>query len=164
VVPTREWLESELRTAILTAYEKDKLLLGSDASERSIMFRIGHYLAPAIEERWRYLSVDLEYNRRADEMAKKRVRGLGSDPNKQRFVFPDLIVHDRTSKDNNILIVEAKKTSADVADVQYDYEKLKAYKQYLMYQYAVYIEFGTQPRWQWFETDRELRSVAGSSA
>ena len=64
-----EWLEDHLRRAILTACEHDRVLFGRDASERSIMFRIGRYLAPAVEERWPgELWVDCEYNRIADEL------------------------------------------------------------------------------------------------
>jgi hypothetical protein len=60
----REWLEDELRRAILTACEDDTVLFGRGACERSIMFRIGQYLAPVVEERWPgQLWVDCEYNR-----------------------------------------------------------------------------------------------------
>ena len=47
-----EWLEDELCRAILMACEDDTVLFGRDACERSIMFRIGRYLAPAVEGRW----------------------------------------------------------------------------------------------------------------
>jgi hypothetical protein len=64
--PTQEWLRSELGRAILAAceYEGDRVLIDRDSSERSIMFRIGRYLAPVIEDcHPRHLWVDLEYNR-----------------------------------------------------------------------------------------------------
>ena len=63
----REWLEDELRRAIVTTCEDDTVLFGRHASERSIMFRIGRYLAPVVEGRCPgQLWVDCEYNRIAD--------------------------------------------------------------------------------------------------
>ena len=151
------------------AYEDDKVLFGRDACERSIMFRIGRYLAPVVEERWPgRLWVDCEYNRIADPVqarVAKQVTGLGSVPDEKRSVFPDLIVHNRTgsSSDHNILIVEAKKSPADARRVAFDRRKLKAYKRELLYQYAVYVELTTDPRWQWMGRDRRLRPVAEHS-
>jgi hypothetical protein len=165
VTPTRKWLEDELRRAILLACRNDKVLLGRDASERSIMFRVGRYLAPAVEERWTgRMWVDLEYNRIANhEKAKvvKQVSGLLDVPDKKHSVFPDLIVHDRngSSKDHNILIVEAKKFPAASCAEAYDRRKLDAYQHDLMYQYAVYLELGEQPLWQWIGIHDKLRSV-----
>jgi hypothetical protein len=52
MIPSREWLEDELRKAILMTYEDDTVLFGRGACERSIMFRIGRYLAPVVEDRW----------------------------------------------------------------------------------------------------------------
>lgn len=170
VTPTREWLEDELRRAILTACTDDKVLLGRDASERSIMFRVGRYLAPAVEERWPgRMWVDLEYNRIASqEKAKveKRVSGLHPAPDKKRSVFPDLIVHDRngSSKDHNILVIEAKKRPADVVAEAYDRRKLDAYQRDLMYQHAVYLELGDRPQWQWIGIHDRLRPVTDRTA
>jgi hypothetical protein len=110
----REWLEDELRRAILMAYENDAVLFGRGACEQSIIFRIGRYLAPVVEERRPgRLRVDCEYNRVADPMqvrVAKRVMGLGSVPDQKRSVFPDLVIHDRSgsSRDHNILVVEAE--------------------------------------------------------
>ena len=160
----REWLEDELRTAILTASEPDTVLFRRGASERSIMFRIGRYLALVVEERWPgRLWVDCEYNRVADPMQArviKQVR-LGGIPDEKRSVFPDLIVHDRrgSSADHNILIVEAKKDPAGPRGVAYDLRKLEAYQRDLQYQYAVYLELGTPPRWQWMDRDHDLQPV-----
>jgi hypothetical protein len=114
----REWLEDELRTAILMACEDDAVLFRRGASERSIMFRIGRYLAPVPEGRCPgRLWVDCEYNRVADPAQARIIKQIRLDgvPATKRSVFPDLIVHDRsgTSRDHNILIVEAKKDPAD---------------------------------------------------
>ncbi len=167
MLPHREWLEQELRRAILKACEDDSVLLGRGVCERSIMFRIGRYLAPVVEERWPgRLWVDCEYNRIAHFLharVVKQVAGLSSVPDEKRSVFPDLIVHDRSgsSSDHNILIVEAKKSPADDGRVAFDRRKLEAYQRELLYRYAVYLELGSEPRWQWMDRgDNQLRAVA----
>ena len=130
------------------------------------MFRIGRYLAPAVEEGWPgRLWVDCEYNRIASDTEQtiaKQVAGLADADDKKRSVFPDLIVHDRSgcSKDHNILVVEAKKSPAGRRGVEYDLLKLSAYQRELLYQHAVYLELGTTPRWQWMEVDHHLHDVA----
>ncbi len=164
--PPREWLEDVLRRAILMACEDDTVLFGRGACERSIMVRIGRYLAPVAGERWPgRLWVDCEYNRIADPVqarVAKQVTGLSSVPDEKRSVSPDLIVHDRSgsSSDHTILIVEAKKSPADARSVAFDRQKLKAYQRELRYQYAVYLELSTDPRWQWMGRHRQLRPVA----
>lgn len=170
VTPTAEWLEDELRRAVLMACKDDKVLFGRDASERSIMFRVGRYLASAVEERWPgRMWVDLEYNRIASHekaKVKKQVRGLCDAPDEKRSVFPDLIVHDRrgSSENDNILVVEAKKIPAGSRGEAYDRRKLNAYKHDLNYQYAVYLELGKRPRWEWIDIHGELRRVTDRTA
>lgn len=173
MTPTEEWLRAVLGRAILTACTNDEVLLHRDASERSVVFRVGRYLAPVVEERWPgELWVDLEYNRLAGEAKiAKAVTGLldyGSDNEmereaaQKRSVLPDLIVHDRSgrTRDHNILVAEAKKNPAGQKAVRFDLQKLHAYKQQLDYQHAVYIELGKgRPRWQWIDTDDELVEI-----
>jgi hypothetical protein len=165
----REWLEDKLRTAILMACEDDAVLFTRGASERSIMFRIGRYLAPLVERRWPgQLWVDCEYNRVADPRQARVIKQVRLDgvPDTKRSVFPDLIVHDRSgsSRDHNILIVEAKEDPADPGGVAFDLRKLKAYQRELSYQDAVYLELGTLPRWQWMGRDQQLRPVTKRTA
>lgn len=151
-------------------------MLGRDASERSIMFRVGRYLAPEVEERWPgELWVDLEYNRMGEGKIAKTLVGLpdtGSDSAmeraaaQKRSVLPDLIIHDRagTTMAHNILVVEAKKHPASQKAVGFDLKKLRAYKQQLEYQYAVYVEFGEgRPRWQWIDIHHELVTIRACS-
>ncbi|MCZ7424839.1 hypothetical protein O7607_03745 [Micromonospora sp. WMMA1949] len=170
MLPTEEWLRVSLGRAILRACADDEVLLHRDASERSMMFRVGRYLAPEVEEGWPgRLWVDLEYNRLAGtERIAKSVTGLlepRSDNKveraaaRKRSVLPDLIVHDRTGRTraHNILVVEAKKHPASQKAAHFDLEKLYAYKQQLDYQHAVYVELNKdRPRWQWIDIHNEM--------
>jgi hypothetical protein len=159
-----KWLEGELRTAVLTACESDAVLFSRGASERSVIFRIGRYLAQVVEGQFPgRLWVDVEYNRVADPAQAWVIKqvSLGGVPDTKRSVFPDLVVHDRrgSSRDHNILIVEAKKDPADPRGVEFDLRKLEAYQHELSYQHAVYLELGMLPRWQWMSRDQQLRPV-----
>jgi hypothetical protein len=133
------------------------------------MFRIGRYLAPVVEERCPgRLWVDCEYNRVADPAQARVIKQVRLDgiPDTKRSVFPDLIVHDRSgsSLDHNLLIVEAKKVPAVPRGVTFDLRKLEAYQRELFYQYAVYLELGTPPRWRWMDRDHDLRPVTERTA
>jgi hypothetical protein len=94
---------------------------------------------------------------------KKALKGL-NPPKEESSVFPDLIVHDRTGSSalHNLLVAEAKKASTIRADdVDFDLRKLKLYKEQLKYNYAVYIELGQKPRWQWFGPHERVVSTFG---
>jgi hypothetical protein len=112
--------------------------------------------------------VDCEYNRIADPVNARVIKQVQLDavPGTKRSVFPDLIVHDRSgsSGDHNLLIVEAKKVPAGPRGVAFDLRKLEAYQSQLRYQYAVYLELGTPPQWQWMDRDHDLRPVADRTA
>jgi hypothetical protein len=170
VTAAREWLELKLRGAILRAREDDRRLFERGVGERSIMFRVGHYLAPAVEEpspprMW----LDLEFNRKVDVTGDRTPKRMVvmlqqklddfKDLGRTRLVVPDLIIHDRTDElrddhsgpsDHNIIVVEAKKSPADPRGEKYDRDKLDAYQRTFGYQYGVFLTLGEEePHWQW---------------
>ena len=57
-------------------------------------------------------------------------------------VFPDIIVHKRGT-DENLLVIEMKKTTSKKTDTTYDLGKLKAFKSQLGYQFAIFIKLQT---------------------
>jgi len=82
VLPERGVIASALRRAICRVSVNDADLLGEDANERSVMFRIGLYLANIIETEWSGgWNVDLEYNRMnsGQRRVPKAVLGLHLD-------------------------------------------------------------------------------------
>ena len=101
----------------------------------------------------------------AQERVIKQIR-LNHVPGVKRSVFPDLIVHDRSgsSRAHNILVVEAKKDSADPRSAAFGLCKLEAYRRELSYQHAVYLELGPPPQWRWMNRDQQLQQVTGRTA
>lgn len=142
---TKKNLKDILDKALKKLYEKDSYLLKNDCHERSITHKLAEYLQELLPD----LNVDCEYNLDIDndgkrkkwispevvEEIKKEIqqtkRSLNADNSNlseeieklsQNF-YPDIIVHKRGSNDKNILVIEAKKGTAD-GDL--DIKKLKA--------------------------------------
>ena len=99
---TRSDIERRVWRAIEKLREHDGYLLEVDASERSITHHLANYLQHEFEG-WH---VDVEYNRDCHEI--KRLSNLPEV--KSDKVFPDIIVHRRGTNDDNLLVVEVKKT------------------------------------------------------
>lgn len=114
--------------------EKDSSLLEIDISERALTHRLAIYLEqliPAESKNWYF--VDCEYNR--DGFAKKAI--ILND--KESSIYPDIIVHQRCSI-GNLLIIEAKKNSTKWTKEQ-DRKKLEQYVKEYNYEYAIFIDF-----------------------
>jgi hypothetical protein len=134
--------EDMVKKAIQLSIEKlmlnDLDLLTINANERSISHRIALYL----EIFFNGWNIDCEYNR--DGVDPKRLhiekRKIESDNTDATTVFPDIIVHKRGT-DQNILVIEIKKTSSTEKD-EYDLGKLSAFKTELSYQFAVFLKLG----------------------
>jgi len=126
--------------ALSELLDNDHDLLGIDANERSITFRFAMYLQQHFPE-W---TVDCEYNR--DGTEPKRLGHLelypDSEDDEAKTVFPDVIVHRRGTR-RNYLVLEFKKSTSRV-DRQIDLRKLRGYKRQLGYEYALFVEVGTE--------------------
>jgi hypothetical protein len=138
-----------LNQALKFLCERDKFLFDDDASERAICHRLALYLQEVFPD----FHVDCEYNRHHNEDSLcKRLRAVdvlkaaGRQPDigdgDSVTVFPDIIVHRRRTNDN-LLVIEAKKTTSSVPD-GYDKKKLVAYQTELGYRFGKLLRFGTR--------------------
>lgn len=120
--------------ALRTLYYKDNSLIRQKCCERSIVFRLGLYLARNFSEH--QYDVDCEYNKRGN--TPKSLLG-------QRFNYPDIIVHKRGSTDN--LLVAEFKTPNDTAKehFQNDKDKLCGFTSEApyLYQHGVHVYIAT---------------------
>lgn len=89
-------------------YENDKILFINDVSERTLAFRFGIYLYNILNknDKFKYLNIDSEYNRNIRGI--NIYKSIGID-NYRRKTYPDLIIHERGTNDNNQLAIEFKK-------------------------------------------------------
>lgn len=144
--PSADEVYKRIDQAIAQLLEKDYYLLQIDANERAISHRLGLYLQLLFTD-WH---VDCEYNRNLDQPkrleqyeeffdAEQRVWSIAvTDP---ITVFPDIIIHERGTG-NNLLVLEMKKTTSKVRD-DFDRMKLNEFKNQYGYPYALFIKFTT---------------------
>jgi hypothetical protein len=122
--------------------KQDYQLLVKDVNERSIT----HKFAEHLKSQFPTWHIDCEYNR--DGVDPKKVHlepvEVRSDDDTGESVFPDIIVHERGTS-NNLLVIEAKKDSntSDPEAVRKDKMKLDAYKRDLGYVFGLFLKFNT---------------------
>lgn len=132
-------IERKISEALDQLVSKDIDILSIDVNERAISHRLAVYLETLFPD-W---NVDCEYNRNHSDPKMLDIprRKIATDDIDARTVFPDIIIH-RRNNDNNLLVIEMKKSTSRESD-HYDYTKLEAFKCQLGYRYAAFIKVGT---------------------
>ena len=120
---TKNEIEGIVKCCIQTLRRRDKIILDINVNERTITHKLAEYLQQHLPE----FNVDCEYNRYEDYQ--KRIRNVKdrardmSNLNSNELaeliwenkdadtIYPDIIVHKRRSQENNILVIEVKKSS-----------------------------------------------------
>lgn len=112
----------------------DSQLLNLKVCERALHFKIAHYMAqsPIIRPP---LTLDCEYNRHFSNEKRLQL------PHRQRLskVFPDILIHERNSDENNMLVLEIKRPGQRLV---HDENKLRAFVDQLQYRFAGHIIIG----------------------
>lgn len=141
---TKRDVKRKVRASIDMLLNADRHLFEVDANERAIT----HKLAEHLKGRFRGWDVDCEYNRNQDmpKLLNLPIRNGSSRDTNARTVYPDIVVH-RRNTENNLLVIEVKKTSSRVSD-ETDLAKLGAFVKQLGYRHAVFVKFhvGCQKR------------------
>lgn len=133
-----DYYKAKIAKAIRRLITNDGHLLIVSANERSITHRFALHLQAELPE-WH---IDCEYNR--DGIDPKRLT-LPSPINtniedvRAVTVFPDIIVHQRGTK-NNLIVVELKTSSNITAEgVDFDKQKLLEYQKQLGHKHAYFV-------------------------
>lgn len=132
---TEEKVKSAVNAALAELLKHDSYLLEKDVNERSISHRLAGYLQSQLSG-WH---VDCEYNRNHGDVKRLQLKSrCATDQDVEAVtVFPDIIVHQR-STDENLLVIEIKKTTSR-EKIGYDIKKLKAFKGELRYRFAAFV-------------------------
>jgi hypothetical protein len=136
--PSVETIEDLVKRALGDLLYNDSFILEIDANERTITHKLAAYLEKYFDDR----DIDCEYNKKAEppEIVPKeltvepKLRALMiklHPKDKEEWeeketitVYPDIIVHERGTP-NNYLIIEVKKsTNPDSSARQFDEEKI----------------------------------------
>lgn len=133
-------MKERVAAALEALLINDHALLERDVAERAICSRIALYL----EGHFPSLAVDVEYNRRGIDP--KRLLGIEEcGGNRAALVYPDIIVHRRGDDQENLLVVEVKK-STNATSRDCDRAKLAGFVEELGYRYAVLVDLPTGAR------------------
>jgi len=139
--------ENQLFEIIKGAFDaflgRHSVLLDVNANERSMT----HKLAEALQEVFPNMDVDCEYNRHG-RSTKKIVAcwgdGIQPDDLDAKTVYPDIVVHTRGNDENNVLVIEVKKSNARRCSAC-DAEKLKAFTgDEFRYRVGLYVEIDAE--------------------
>lgn len=135
---TREEANLIVNAAIDDLIANDMELLELGVTERALSHQLAHYIASMVVTP---LSVDCEYNRHFEDPKRLNLPPRRALDNELRAttVFPDIIVHQRNSDDQNLLVLELKKPDEDIV---YDELKLRAFRAELGYAHAAHIILG----------------------
>lgn len=131
---TRDEAAAIVETALDRLVRYDAQLLDLKACERAIHFKIAHYMARSRAIR-RPLTLDCEYNRHWSE---DKLLWLFRSPRASK-VFPDILIHERDSDANNMVALEIKRPGQSL---HRDHEKLRAFRNQLMYHHVGHIIIG----------------------
>lgn len=122
---------TKIDLAISTLISNDLYLLERELSEKSISFKLAEYLQPLFNG----YNIDCEYNGDYDKpndvkalaIAATRLQEIGIDPNdKNNYrINPDIIIHNRGSNENNLVIIEVKKDVSEKKKKEFDLIKLE---------------------------------------
>lgn len=104
-----------LASAVQETYEIESELFVRRAHESTVVGRVFLRFAPAVEQRWPELRVDIEYNLDGDDPKRVTIHDPSKDYQaetsaigRKPLVRPDLIVHCRGGGGPNLLLVEAR--------------------------------------------------------
>lgn len=132
-----------LEIALERLIVEDRELFAVGVNERSITHRLALHLTPLFP-RW---DVDCEYNRSGENTKRLdyETTTVESDDTQAKTVYPDIIVH-RRNRDENLLVVEVKKTDNDEG-LKSDIDKLNRFVDQIGYQHAaaVLVDTDTAP-------------------
>lgn len=137
-----EQIQGKIKCSLNKLIEFDSFLFEKDLNERTITHKLAEYLQQEFKD-W---NVDCEYNRDFEKYIKSIPKWNDECYKKPKIndssaktVFPDIIVHQRESRDN-LIVIEAKK-SATKKDRKCDINKLEMFIKKFDYKFGFFIDF-----------------------
>lgn len=145
-----------VNAAIDRLVQNDSALLDLDVTERALSHKLAHYMALSATIQ-PPLVVDCEYNRHFGDPKRLNLPLRKSKDRELRAttVFPDIVVYERNSDENNLIVLELKKVGESI---DYDELKLRAFREELRYIHAAHVILGYTAN---KELVREVRWVGG---
>jgi len=149
-----EEIRKKVQMAIDILFKNDHFLLRVGVHERTVAHKLAEYLQNGFPE-WH---VDLEYNRKENDI--KALKGIRecADQRATDRIYPDIIVHKR-GEEKNLLVIEIKTTGdEELCDIK-KLELLTAQVGRYHYKLGLYIGFhglANPPELRWFKNGRAV--------
>jgi len=148
-----------VRKALDKLLRMDTQLIDLDVNERSISHKLAEYLQKEFNE----YNVDCEYNRHLNLIKRIKIPSgdVYGDDTEAKTIFPDIIIHKRNSDENNLLVIEIKKSNNSI-NREFDKTKLKLLTKAngdYRYTLGLFIEFNMNkkhPDFKCFEDGEEI--------
>jgi hypothetical protein len=131
-----EEIKARLEKAVTWFMDDQKQLLELDVNERALGATLAHLF---VRELFPHHKVDAEYNRVGLDGRPKRLNLPIECGGENTPVYPDIVVHHRGDNEENILVVEIKKTT-NRQSRRCDLIKLEAYREQLRYHIGAFVE------------------------
>lgn len=164
-----------LKQSVDLLYTNDSYLIEHFVHEQDISHRIAHYFENLLNHYSWYkkssFNIDVEYNRNFDDSKQvyRNCHNCDIDrcyihqshykiDNYQSSCKPDIILHERGSNDNNILVVEIKISNDESKE---DFAKLSAFTcnaSVYKYKMGIYINIDNQPSYKYFKNGQEVEN------
>ncbi|MFD3705776.1 hypothetical protein ACFWUP_21770 [Nocardia sp. NPDC058658] len=146
-------------------YTFDSFHIDANTHERTVSAHLARHLISVVHGRNYTVDVDSDHNRMGprsavsgpvdsapeSDGANQITKRVTDDDGVERDVFPDVIVHRRTSTTCNLLAIEVCKADSSTAKQKRDLTKLRHYGRQLGYQKTVLVVLERPPLWQWLE-------------
>jgi len=151
---TQDEIKERFKSSMERLRSEDSILFNKNVNERTITHKLAEYL----QEEFPDYNVDCEYNRYEDlskkiKPPKDEVKWTDTEG---KSIFPDIVVHKRGNQDNNLLIMEVKKSSNRI-NGEFDKTKIKALmKKPYKYKCGLYLELdidGEEDEYYWYFED-----------
>jgi hypothetical protein len=130
-------VEGVLVEAVRTLYAENLDILKLDVAERTICAQLAAILQRSFPDH----AVHAEYNRHGVHPKEILLPNAQGALTRNR-VYPDLIVHQPGHDEQNVLVIETKKSTNPVGD-EGDLAKLVQIKQQIGYSFAVFLRLAT---------------------
>lgn len=147
-----EFIEKMLNNALKKLREVDIQLLEINVNERTISHKLAEYLQQNISD----LSVDCEYNRHQGLIKKLNFphNDISIEDIDAKTIFPDIVIHKRNTDNDNLLVIEIKKSSNN-QNYDFDISKIKALtNDPYNYKFGLFLEInvsGGSDSLKWFK-------------
>lgn len=132
-------IEAVVLAAVQTLYQEEIGILKLDVAERTICGR----LASILQRSFSGHAVHTEYNRHGTDPKELELPNAEGVPTFMR-VYPDIVVHQPGHDDENLIVMEIKKTTNSTTDGA-DLMKLEQIKYQIGYDFAAFLRLPSGP-------------------